>query len=423
MDSSETTATAMKTPPMLGGLPVLGNVLEFQRDRAGLIRRGYAQYGPVFSFKLGPQPVAALIGPEYHQVFFMETDKKLGMDKPYRSLKAIFGEAAFLASKETYIEQRPLLYAPFTGPKMVQYIRIMQDVVQKWLDGLGAAGEIEISGAIGRLVQDVAGYALMGADFQSEVGREFWALYADLAKSMSLVIPPEWPLPQHIRRDRAKARMTEIIAPIIAERRAHPERYDDFLQDFVNTPLKSGKPSDDETISILIRALMFAGHETTAGQAAWTVIELLRHPEARQRVLDELRQYLPVGACMDGSTLRKMQNLAWSVREIERLHPSADILMRYVEEDLPVGGYVVPKGWMVTVAAGVAHRLPALFHDPEQFDPLRYAPDRAEDSQHRFALIGFGGGMHRCAGVNFANNEMAVIAALLLQQFELRSSN
>jgi sterol 14alpha-demethylase len=265
----------------------------------------------------------------------------------------------------------------------------------------------------------VAGYALMGEDFQQAAGREFWALYADLGKSLDLATPPEWPLPKNIRRDRAKARMSQILAPIVAERRAHPERYDDFLQDFINTPLKGGQPADDETVVSLIRALMFAGHETTAGQAAWTVIELLLHPEAKQRVQDEIEEHLPAGASIDASALKKLQNLAWSVREVERMHPSADILMRYAEEDLEVGDYVVPKGWLVMVVAGVAHRLPTVFRDPDKFDPLRYSPDRAEDAQHRFALIGFGGGMHKCAGVNFANNEMMVITSLLLQQFDL----
>lgn len=406
-------------PPMLSSLPLLGNVLEFNSDRIALIRRGYEAYGPVFGFKLGPQPVAALIGPELHQVFFTETDKILAMDKPYRSLRAAIGNVAFLASKETYQQQRPILYAPFTGQKMVQYVRIMQDVVQRWLDALAAAGEMDITAETGKLVQNVAGYALMGEDFQRHAGREFWEQYAVLGRSIDLATPPDWPLPKNIRRDRAKAKMRAILAPIIAERRRNPDQYDDFLQDFVNGRLKDGQPMDDETISSLIRALMFAGHETTAGQASWTIIELLRHPETRGRVQDEIEQHLPPGVRVEGSILRQMQNLAWSVREVERLHPSADLLMRYAEEDLEVGDYVVPKGWLVTVVAGFAHRLPTVFRDPEQFDPLRYAPGRAEDAQHRFALIGFGGGAHRCAGVNFANNEMMVITALLFQQFEL----
>ena len=49
--------------------------------------------------------------------------------------------------------------------------------------------------------------------------------------------------------------MHAILAPIIAERRKNPDRYDDFLQDFVNGRLKNGQPMDDETISSLIRVL------------------------------------------------------------------------------------------------------------------------------------------------------------------------
>jgi sterol 14-demethylase len=63
--------------------------------------------------------------------------------------------------------------------------------------------------------------------------------------------------------------------------------------------------------------------------------------------------------------------------------------------------------------------LPALFDSPDTFDPLRFAPDRAEDKQNRFALIGFGGGTHKCTGMNFANTEMTIITALLFQQFDV----
>ena len=52
-------------PPMLPGLPLIGNLLDFRSDRAAMVQRGYERYGPVFGFKLGPQPVAALIGPYF----------------------------------------------------------------------------------------------------------------------------------------------------------------------------------------------------------------------------------------------------------------------------------------------------------------------------------------------------------------------
>ena len=60
-----------------------------------------------------------------------------------------------------------------------------------------------------------------------------------------------------------------------------------------------------------------------------------------------------------------------------------------------------------------------MFEEPDYYDPLRFAPDRAEDKADRFTLIGFGGGGHKCTGMNFANTEIAVITTLLLQQFDL----
>jgi sterol 14-demethylase len=101
------------------------------------------------------------------------------------------------------------------------------------------------------------------------------------------------------------------------------------------------------------------------------------------------------------------------------MHPSADILLRRAEEDIEVGEYRIPRGWNVMIVPAIAHRLPNIFAEPERYDPLRFAPDRAEDRKHRFAIVGFGGGIHKCAGMNFANNEMMVITSLLFQQFDL----
>jgi sterol 14-demethylase len=164
---------------------------------------------------------------------------------------------------------------------------------------------------------------------------------------------------------------------------------------------------------------MFAGHETTAGQAAWTIILLLQNPDYLRLVQQEIQQVAPYGVHIDPRRMTQLDHISWAVREVERMRPSVDMLMRTVEQDVEVGDYVIPQGWLAQVAQDVAHNLPALFDDPESFDPLRYAPGRAEDKQDRFALIGFGGGTHKCTGMNFANMEMTVITALLFRQFDL----
>ena len=410
----------VSTPPVVSGaLPVLGHVGEFRKDRTALLERGYREHGRVFTVKLGPQPVAVLVGPDHQRTFFTETDKRLNISTPYAFLRTTFGEVLFIAEHQEYLRQRPFVTQAFGREKMVRYIEIMAIETQKWLDSLGDEGQFEVAGTMARLAQEIAAHALMGERFQAEAGREFWDLYQDLSKALDPILPPNLPLPKFWRRDKAKARMAEILQPILDERRQNRDRYDDFLQDFVNARYKgTDEPIDDEVLLNLMLALMFAGHETTAGQAAWNVILLLQHPDYLALVQEEVDRCVRPGQ-MDGKTLHDLTHLGYAVRETERLRPSADMLLRDVDEEIEAGGYRIPAGWKVQVAAELAHHLPELFDERDRYDPLRYGPERAEDKADRFSLIGFGGGTHKCTGMNFANNEMTVIAALLLRQFEL----
>lgn len=402
-----------------GGLPILGHSLEFQQKQEALFQRGLDERGSVFAVKLLNQPAAVLIGPEYQQIFFTETDKALNMHKMYAALGMAFDGVAFTASPEVYTAQRPILYLPFKGEKMAGYIRIMQAEIQQWLDSLGDHGEMELTAHFNSLVQNVAAHAFLGKAFRDQAGQEFWEQFVYLAQSLDFLLPPTWPLPKFIRRDKAKAKLHAMLKPLIDERRAHPEQFEDAMCGLVNARYADGSAVEDKTIISMINALMFAGHETTAGQAAWTVVRLLQTPDYLANVQRELAEKLPLGTPIDLSRLGSLRRVNWAVSEVSRLNPSAHILARMTESDLDVGTHIIPKGWPVFVTAAVAHRLPGLFQEPLTYDPERFAPGREEDRQHRFSMIGFGGGLHKCAGMNFANNEMAMITALLFQQFDL----
>ncbi len=408
------------TPPVLpGSRPVVGHTLEFMKDRQSLLQKGFKTLGSIFALRLANRWTAVLIDPDYHQTFFLETDKKLSMHKSYRFLKAAFGEVAFAGPPEMYTKHRPVLHKPFKSEKVPATIRIMQLEVQQWLDSLGEQGEIELTGEITALVQNVAAHALMGQDFRDHAGPDFWKLYLTISRSLDPILPPNLPLPKFIRREQARRKLREMLKPIIAERRVHPDRYDDFLQDFVNSRYKDGSPVEDETILAMLLGLMFAGHETTAGQAAWTIIQLLQNPNYLKLVQQEIAENLPPGCPIDARVLSSLKHVSWAVLETTRMRPSADMLMRRAEEDIEIGEYRIPRGWNLLVVPALAQRLPDVFAEPEQYDPLRFAPDRTEDRKHRFNIIDFGGGIHKCAGMNFANNEMTVITSLLFQQFDL----
>jgi len=103
------------------------------------------------------------------------------------------------------------------------------------------------------------------------------------------------------------------------------------------------------------------------------------------------------------------------------MHPPLVMLMRKLLQDFEFGGHVMSAGDLVLVSPAVSHRIPELFAEPDRYDPDRFAPPREEDRRTPHALIGFGGGKHRCIGLAFAYQQVKVIWSVLLQRlaFEL----
>ncbi len=405
-------------PQVSGGLPVVGHLFEMLRDREGLFKRGYKEHGDLFSMKLGPQPVLVITGAEYNRQFYSETDKSLNMQDGYGFLKEAIGEVLFTASPEAYYNQRPALQEIFKRERMIGYIEAMNVEVQSWLDSLGQSGEVDITQAMLRLTQHVAGRALIGPNYAEELGTEFWQEYSAISNSLDPVLPPTLPLPKFRRRDQAKRKISATLAKLIQTRREHPDRYDDLITTLLTTPLKDGSILPDETIVTMFMGLIFAGHETTAGQAAWLIALLLQHPDYLDRVKAEIKAQVAYGHSIDASVLSSLENIYWAIDETTRLRPSADVQLRTVTTPITVGEYEIPAGWRMMVSGATSHFLPDVFENPQAFNPLRYSPEYNE-GKNPFAIVGFGGGIHKCTGMNFAKNEMAVITARLLQQFEL----
>ena len=72
---------------------------------------------------------------------------------------------------------------------------------------------------------------------------------------------------------------------------------------------------------------------------------------------------------------------------------------------------------MVGVSIAVSNRDPALFRDPERFDPSRYLGDAGAD-KHLFGWIPFGAGRHRCVGAAFAMMQLKAIFSILLRRYD-----
>jgi sterol 14-demethylase len=410
---------AAALPPVVsGGLPLVGHIFEMLKDREGLFKRGFAEHGNLFAMRLASLNVLVITGSEHNKLMYTQTDKSLNMQEGYGFLKEAVGEVLFTASKEDYYNQRPALQEVFKRERMVGYIQAMNTEVQRWIDSLGEHGEIDITAAMLHLAQYVAGRALIGENFREELNDEFWQDYALISQSLDPVLPPNLPLPKFKRRDRARAKISAVLEGLIAKRRQNPGQSNDLITTLLTTPLKDGSIMPDETIVAMFMGLIFAGHETTAGQAAWLVAQLLQHPDYLDQVRDEISDHIHYGQPVDAGVLSQLEKTYWAIDETTRMHPSADTQIRTVTEPITVGDYMIPAGWRMMVSGATSHFLPDQFQNPESFNPERFSPERGE-GKDPFAIIGFGGGIHKCTGMNFAKNEMAIIVSLFFQQFNV----
>jgi sterol 14alpha-demethylase len=406
-----------KVPPVVSGaLPVVGHIPQFFRNRETLLKRGCEEHGPVFSIRI-PDTVAVIGGSQLNRWFYSETDHALSSEKSYEFMRAAVGEVLLTAPRALSEAQRPVLKVIFSNERMRGYIEAMNAEVDRWLASLGDSGKVEISEAMRHLTQYVAGRAFLGGSFREEIGEDFWQAYADLGASLDPVFPPHWPLPKFRRRDRGKQVIRDVLGPICEKRRRDPATYDDALSIIATTPAANGGPLPQEQVVQYLVSLLFAGHETTAGQAAWSIILTLQHAPV-QRKLEALVRELPKDASLTAKSLRALDYAYHIIDETTRTRPSADLQIRMTEEPVEIAGYHIPKGRRVMVSSAVSHYLSAQFRDPDRFDPERFTPERGEGDD-AFAVVGFGGGKHKCTGIHFARHEMVIILAKLFNQYGL----
>lgn len=410
-----------KLPPMLsGGLPVLGHTLDFLKDTTGLLKRARKECGPVARFRVVGKDMVLLTGPEVHEEFFRAPDEQLSSRVAYQMMVPVFGKGvAYDNEPGRMMEQLHMLLPALQAQRMRTYGEIVAKEVDLATKDWGESGEVDFYEFTGALTNFTSSACLLGKEFREELSVEFSKVYYDLERSIVplVYIHPHLPLPVFFRRDRARARLGEMVSSIVQRRKKSGYVGEDFLQTLMDSRYKDGSSLSDHEITGMLVAAMFAGHHTSSVTTAWTMLELLQHPDEMKKVRDELERVYQKGEEVTFQSLRELHQTERAVKEALRLHPPLFILLRAVMYDFEVGGYTVPKGAWVVVSPLVAHLEENLFSSASRFEPDRYAPGRAEDAQ-AFAYIPFGGGRHKCMGNAFAILQIKTIFAILLRRYE-----
>ncbi|MFI5317029.1 MAG: cytochrome P450 [Myxococcota bacterium] len=409
-----------KAPPRLsGGWPLLGHLQELRRRPIELFARVRRECGEIGEMNFAGNRVVLLSGEAAQEAFFRGADEQLDQAAAYPFMSPIFGRGVlFDATPEQ--RKQGLRNQSLRDSFMRGHAEVIAAETQRMMAGLGDSGELDLLDFFSELTIYTSSACLIGRQFREDLTPEYFRVFYELEKGTDALayVNPHLPLPVFRQRDRARRRLVELLTAVFARRAAQPSERRELFDVLLSLKAPDGSPrfSIDKVTGMFI-SMMFAGHHTTSGSAAWTLIELLRHPEFGARVISELDSLCADGREVSYQALREIPELEGAIKEALRLHPPLILLMRKVMFDFHYGEWTVPAGKLVAVSPAISNRMPECFPEPDRYDPDRYREGREEDSK-LFAWIPFGAGRHRCVGAAFAMMQLKAIFSTLLREYE-----
>ena len=352
------------------------------------------------------------------------------LEGPLPRIRAFGGDGLFTAynHEENWHRAHRILSPGFAAPAMDRYFPAMQEVAHQLIaHWRRARGPVDVVGDMTRLTLDTISLCGFDHRFRSfdrpALDPFLRCLGRALQESVDALRRPRFIAPyerwKRRRFDADVAQMFAVVDRVVAERRRLPRAQ--WPKDFLSLMLaeadpKTGERLSDDNIRHQILTFLIAGHETTAGLLAFTLHRIARDPALGRRLRDEVRRVVGDGdVTMDHIGALDLTNR--TLREALRLWPTVPAVARAPKVDTVLGGHRVRAGQSVTLIFGSIHRDPAVWPDPERFDPDRFLPE-ASKGRPAGAYKPFGIGKRTCTGRHFALIEATLCLALVLRAFD-----
>jgi cytochrome P450 len=412
--------------PVQPGLPVIGSILDAQKDALELFTRA-SRLGDVVEIKFPYYRTYLINRPDLIEHVLHENYKAYGKQtRGYNSLRTLLGNGLLTSEGSFWLRQRRLAQPAFHREKLTAWgdtmVRATRELVDSWEPRVKSGEPFDVHDDMMRLTLRVVGQALMSTDLTgdaAEVGDALTRLLRLLTRRTARLINfPEWiPTPAQRSLEAERARLDHVVGKLIAERRA-TKAGDDLLGMLMSaTDVDTGERMDDVQLRDEVMTILLAGHETTANALSWVFMLLGQSPAAEAKLRAELKAVLS-GREPTAADAPKLVYTSAVLHEALRLYPPVWALARSASEDDVIDGVRIPKGALVFFLPWLVHRRGDVWPEPEKFDPDRWLPD-APKPKSRCAFMPFSSGPRKCIGDGFALLEGQLTLATLLQRVKL----
>ena len=189
------------------------------------MQRVHDECGEIGEMRLAHQSVVMMYGEEAHEAFFRAPDEQLDQAAAYPFMTPIFGKGVvFDATPEQ--RKQAIKNQSLRDQFMRGHAQVIADETERMIAPSGTKqGEIDLLDFFSELTIYTSSACLLGKEFREQLTPEFALRFYDLEKGTDAFayVNPYLPLPSFRARDRARARLVELVEEIIG-RRAERER-------------------------------------------------------------------------------------------------------------------------------------------------------------------------------------------------------
>ena len=346
-------------------------------------------------------------------------------DATMRILAPVLGDGLLLSEGANWRFQRRTM-APAFAPRAMEIVAsVAAEIAGERVSALAADGRgtVDLLAEMQGIALEVAGrtmFSMTMAQRGARLRQLFEAYGVEGARPfpLDMVLPPSVPSPADVRRFRLGRRWLSYIRALMEQRERLPP-CDGTPRDLFDLLSSARDPEsrrgfDRRELRDQLATMIIAGHETTALAMLWSLIMVAGQPALQYELAQESLR------CPARPSPQQLEALSLHrsvVQESMRLFPPVFLIVREAQRPLRIGGRILFKGDLVSIAPWVLHRHQTHWQQPDHFDACRFMPDRQPPA--RFTYLPFGAGPRICIGMSFAMTEAVAVLAAFMRRFEM----
>ena len=416
----------MATIPVERGHFVLGSARKLAREPHRFIRDVALRHGGICAFRAVHRRIVAVADPELaHELLVIKWQR---FTRTRQSLNiGIIGRGLLALSGDEWLERRRLAQTAFTkgvlGGVAQASAQATTSLCTSWDAEQAQNGSVNLESGMLRLSMAVIARMLLSSDITGatadHVGQTLRrGLQLILKRNTAIWSPPMWlPTPGNRALLEVRRELTDFISDSLSQHRDEAAERTDLLSTLkAARDQRTDKALSAEALLEETKTLFFAGYETAATSLTWALYLLARSPEVICAAQGELDRVL-CGRTPGLDDLPALPYIRAILQETMRVYPPVYALPRIAVGDDELGGYPIPRGTVVIASIAGLHASPVWGEDRDRFRPERFL----SGDWPRRAFMPYGAGRHLCIGSDFANVEMAIVLAMILQRYNLQT--